>query len=66
MTHDRGGRIMQSEWESMTVDELFKLRELMQDVLSAKLKAKKAELERRLQLLNQPSSDVGSTKFRSP
>jgi hypothetical protein len=56
---------MESEWESMTIDELFKLRELMQDVLSAKLKAKKVVLERRLQLLNQPSSDVGPTKSHS-
>jgi hypothetical protein len=43
----------------MTIDELFALRELMQDVLNEKLKAKKVELERRLQELNQPSSDVG-------
>ncbi|MFG3595188.1 hypothetical protein [Bradyrhizobium sp. RDI18] len=57
---------MNSEWETMTIDELFKLRELMQDVLSLKLKAKKAELERRLQILNQPSSDVGPTKSHNP
>ena len=57
---------MNSEWESMTTDELFRLRELMQDVLSSKLKAKKAELERRLQILNQPSSDVGPTKSHNP
>ncbi len=57
---------MNSEWESMTIDELFRLREQMQDVLSLKLKAKKAELERRLQILNQPSSDVGPTKSHSP
>jgi hypothetical protein len=44
----------------MTIDELFWLRELMQDVLSERLKAKKAELERRLQILNLPSSDIGS------
>ena len=44
---------MMSEWDSMTVDELFALRELMREVLGAKLKAKKAELERRLQRLNQ-------------
>ena len=53
---------MNSEWESMTIDELFRLRELMQDVLSERLKAKKVELERRLQILNLPSSDIGPTK----
>ena len=40
-----------SHWESMTVDELFALREQMQEVLSAKLKVKKAALERRLESL---------------
>ena len=44
----------ESQWESFTIDELFALHELMQDVLSKKLKAKKAELERRLQILDQP------------
>ena len=53
---------MNSEWESMTIDELFRLRELMQDVLSERLKAKKVELERRLQILNLPSSDKGPTE----
>ena len=53
---------MASEWESMTIDELFRLRELMQDVLSERLKAKKLELERRLQILNLPPSDKGPTK----
>jgi hypothetical protein len=46
-----------SHWESMTIDELFALREQMQEVLSAKLKAKEAALERRLQSLNQLSND---------
>jgi hypothetical protein len=46
----------------MTIDELFRLRELMQDVLSERLKAKKVELERRLQILNLPSNDKGPTK----
>ena len=48
----------------MTVDELFALREQMQEVLSAKLTAKKVELERRLQVLNQQSISVGTTKPR--
>ena len=46
----------------MTINELFELRELMQDVLADKLKARKAEIERKLQILNQPSNDVGSKK----
>jgi hypothetical protein len=49
------GTSMKSEWESMTIDDLFALREQMQEVLSEKLKAKKVELERRLQQLNQQS-----------
>ena len=55
-----------SHWESMTVDELFALREQMQEVLSAKLKVKKAALERRLQSLNQLSNDIEPTKPRRP
>lgn len=51
-----------SHWESMTIDDLFVLREQMQEVLSAKLKAKKAALERRLQSLNQLSNDIEATK----
>ena len=53
-------------WESMTVDELFALREKMQEVLSSKLNAKKAALERRLQSLNQLSNDIEATKPRRP
>jgi hypothetical protein len=55
-----------SQWESMTVDELFALREQMQEVLSIKLRAQKAELERRLQILNQRSNDDGPAKSRLP
>ena len=51
-----------SHWESMTVDDLFALREQMQEVLSAKLKANKAALDRRLQSLNQLSNDIEATK----
>jgi len=57
---------MKSEWESMTIDELFALRELMQEVISEKILAKKAALERRLQSLNQLSNDVEATKPRRP
>jgi hypothetical protein len=52
------GDVMKSEWESMTIEDLLALREQMQDVLSAKLKAKKVELERRLRVLNHLSSGV--------
>ena len=55
-----------SQWESMTVDELFALREQMQEVLSIKLRAQKAKLERRLQMLNQRSNDDGPVKSRPP
>ena len=55
-----------SQWESMTVDELFALREQMQEVLSDKLRAKKAELERRLQILNQQSNGERPAKSRPP
>jgi hypothetical protein len=51
-----------SEWESMTIDELFALREQMVAVLSAKLVAKKAVLDRRLQQLNQQSRILVTVK----
>ena len=60
------GDVMKSEWESMTIEDLLALREQMQDVLSAKLKAKKVELERRLRVLNQQSSGAEAPKHRSP
>lgn len=46
----------------MTIDDLFALREQMHDVLSAKLKAKKVELERRLKQLNQQSKLIETVK----
>ncbi len=55
-----------SQWESMTIDELFALRELMQDVLSERLKARKAEIESKLEMLDHPSRDVRSTQSRGP
>ena len=51
-----------SEWESMTTDDLFALREQMHEVLSAKLRAKKVELERRLKQLNQQSQLIQTVK----
>ena len=56
----------EAQWESMTIDELFALRELMQEVLSEKLLARKAALERRLHSLNQLSNDVEAKKPRRP
>lgn len=53
-----------SQWESMTNDELFALREQMQEVLSAKLLAKKVTLERRLRTLNELSGNASAAKPR--
>jgi hypothetical protein len=52
----------ESQWDSMTIEELFRLRELMQDVLMERLNAKKAEIERKLRMLDQPSGGGGSAK----
>jgi len=57
---------MKSEWESMTIDELFALREQMVAALSARLVAKKAVIERRLQQLNQQSNLVETVKLGLP
>ena len=46
---------MPSEWESMSIEELFDLHQLMQSVLHEKLIAKKRLLEDRIRRLNQPS-----------
>ena len=58
------GRVTMSERESMTIDELFALRQQMIAVLSAKLIAKRAALERRLQQLNHPWGGVISKPRR--
>jgi predicted Fe-S protein YdhL (DUF1289 family) len=54
-----------SQWESMTIDELFELHQLMQAVLREKLAAKRETLENRLRQLNQ-LSDVDRGKARRP
>ena len=46
---------MKSEWQMMTVDELFDLQVLMSDVLKRKMITKRTELKRRLERLNQQS-----------
>ena len=48
----------------MTIDELVALRDLMQQVLGEKLLARKSALERRLQSLNELSSDVEAAQPR--
>ena len=57
---------MKREWESMTIDELFALRERIAEVLSAMLKARKSALERRFQTLSRLSDNVEVTKPRQP
>lgn len=56
---------MVSDWENMTIDELFVLREEMAAILGAKLMARKNEIEKRLQQLN-PSLEAESEKHRRP
>ena len=51
-----------SIWASMAIDDLFTLREQVHELLRERLKAKQAELERRLQALAPVSTDVESTK----
>ena len=51
-----------SSWESMTIDDLFALREQVQEILRERLKAKHAELDRRLQALAPAPTDVESIK----
>jgi len=51
-----------SEWESMTIDQLFALREQIQTVLGEKLVAAKAAVDRRLQLLNRRSRTIKTAK----
>jgi hypothetical protein len=61
-----GGRIMdddwKSNWESMTIDDLSVLREQVHEILRERLKAKQAQLDRRLQALAPAMTDVESTK----
>ena len=54
----------ESAWESMSIEELLTLRELMQEVLSGKLKDKQRELRRKLRSLNHLPTNVGPKKAR--
>jgi hypothetical protein len=47
---------------SMTIDDLLELRELVQGILREGLKTRKAELDRRLQVLAPASTVVEPTK----
>ena len=57
---------MDGDWktnfESMTIDDLFALREQVHEILCERLKAQRAQLDRRLQALAPASTDVESTK----
>ena len=52
-----------SDWEGMTIDDLFALREQVQEVLRARLKAQQAELDRRLRALA-PASELGRRRVK--
>ena len=60
------GTVMKREWESMMIDDLFALREQIMRCSVSKLRAKKGELERRLQQLNQQSKLVEKVKRGLP
>ena len=64
-THGRG-RIMDGDskpnWESMTIDDLLALRAQVRGILRERLKAKQAELDRRLRALAAASTAAESNK----
>jgi hypothetical protein len=49
-------------WESMTIDDLLALREQVRVLLRERLKAKQAELDRRLRALTPASTAIESTR----
>jgi hypothetical protein len=53
------------QWQSMSIDEMFALRDQIQEALNAKLLAKKATLERRLQTLKGLSGSASAAKTRA-
>lgn len=59
-----GEGVSSDDWESMTIDQMFDLHRLMQDVLIERLTARRAEIESQLKILNQPSKDVAPKKSR--
>ena len=60
-----GGDVVSDNWESMTIDELFALREEVAAILKEKLMAKNKIAEERLRQLDQPSKPRRG-KHRSP
>jgi hypothetical protein len=50
-----GGDVVSDNWESMTIDELFALREEVAAILKEKLIAKRKIAEQRLRQIDQPS-----------
>ncbi|MET0675031.1 MAG: hypothetical protein ABW175_04470 [Bradyrhizobium sp.] len=58
-------RDLEKRLDSLTIEEMFKLRQAVQDLLSQRLNTRKTEIERILKALNQPSVDVKPAKRRS-
>jgi hypothetical protein len=60
---------MGTEWEkhldAMTIDEMFAVRQAVQDILGERLMMRKAEIDRKLKTLNRLSVDVRSAQPRS-
>jgi len=56
---------LEKRLEAMTIEEMFKLRQAIQDLLSERLTSRKTEIERILKALKQPSVDVKPAKRRS-
>jgi DNA anti-recombination protein RmuC len=56
---------LEKRLDSMTIEEMFKLREAVQDLLSERLITRKTEIERILKALNQAPADVKPAKRRS-
>jgi hypothetical protein len=51
-----------SNWESMTIDDLLALHEQVRELLRERLKAKRAELDRRLEALTRASTAIEPTR----
>lgn len=58
-------RDLDKRLDSMTIEEMFKLRQAVQDLLSQRLNTRKTEIERILKTLNQPLDDVKPARRRS-
>jgi hypothetical protein len=58
-------RDLEKRLDSLTIEEMFKLRQAVQDLLSQRLINRKTEIERILKALNQPPVEVKPAKRRS-